>query len=335
MSDMARKLMEDGGPGGAGFDNVTIDHNIDDDHYGDASAARQPSGQIHNTQIEFDFQHAAPVSDLDLEGDIDTSDTHTLLPPPSIAGAGGAEASGAAAVGSALSASCFTLEYYQKFFDVDTEQVQYRLKASVWPYKNAFLRTISGKGDLYGPFWVASTLIFVIAFAGNIVDYKNSYAKGQQDVWRYDFGKISLAATMIYGYISLVPFAVWAVLKYKTTQGPQLMDIVTLYGYSVAIFIPVSFLCIFPWIGSAISWIAIITAILLSGLVVSFNMFEALKGEPDRAMVTPFVGAIFAVHFALGMALKFYFFHHVQFHPTETTTLASTLAAVTATVSAR
>lgn len=29
-------------------------------------------------------------------------------------------------------------------------KVQYRLKASVWPYKNAFLKTISGKGDLYG-----------------------------------------------------------------------------------------------------------------------------------------------------------------------------------------
>lgn len=81
----------------------------------------------------------------------------------------------------------------------------------MWPYKNTFLKTISGKGDLYGtfcsgndgqiasimtrfgqmtgPFWVASTLIFVIAFAGNIVDYNNSYARGQQDAWRYDFSK--------------------------------------------------------------------------------------------------------------------------------------------------
>ena len=52
-----------------------------------------------------------------------------------------------------------------------------------------FLKSIEGKGDLYGPFWVATTLIFAIAFSGNIVDYKNSVGKGEQDVWRYDFDK--------------------------------------------------------------------------------------------------------------------------------------------------
>lgn len=45
---------------------------------------------------------------------------------------------------------------------------------------------------------------------------------------------------MIYGYVSLIPLGVWIVLKYRTTQAPLLMDIVTLYGYSIAIFIPVS-----------------------------------------------------------------------------------------------
>lgn len=45
---------------------------------------------------------------------------------------------------------------------------------------------------------------------------------------------------MIYGYISVIPLVVWVVLKYRTEHAPLLMDVVTLYGYSIAIFIPVS-----------------------------------------------------------------------------------------------
>jgi hypothetical protein len=48
------------------------------------------------------------------------------------------------------SASCFSLDYYRRFFDVDTEQVAFRIRSSFWPHKNQFLTQIEGKGDLYG-----------------------------------------------------------------------------------------------------------------------------------------------------------------------------------------
>jgi hypothetical protein len=83
--------------------------------YGDSSAPRQ--SVIHNTQVEFEFQQSAPVSSLDLEGDIDTSDTHVLLPGPATRSA---PTSGGA---STTAPSCLSVEYFQKFFDVDTEQV--------------------------------------------------------------------------------------------------------------------------------------------------------------------------------------------------------------------
>lgn len=67
----------------------------------------------------------------------------------------------------------------------------------------------STRSAVTGPFWVASTLIFVIAFAGNIVDYNNSYMRGEQDAWRYDFGKSTLtiptfavsALCLVYGML--------------------------------------------------------------------------------------------------------------------------------------
>ena len=63
---------------------------------------------------------------------------------------------------------------------------------------------------------------------------------GQQDAWRYDFNKVSLAATVIYIYIFAVPVALWAYLKFVSKEHPSLLDIITVYGYSVFVFIPMA-----------------------------------------------------------------------------------------------
>ena len=57
------------------------------------------------------------------------------------------------------------------------------------------MEQIQDKGDLYGPIWVTTTLIFVMAMAGNIVDWKESHKQETADAWRYDFNKVTLAAT--------------------------------------------------------------------------------------------------------------------------------------------
>eukprot|EP00039_Didymoeca_costata_P030525 m.30005 g.30005 ORF g.30005 m.30005 type:complete len:114 (-) comp8162_c0_seq1:52-393(-) len=87
------------------------------------------------------------------------------------------------------SASCYTLDFYKRFFDVDTEQVLFRIRSSCWPIHNKFLSQIQGKGDLYGPIWIGTTLIFVVAMVGNIVDWKDSFERNEQDAWKYDFNK--------------------------------------------------------------------------------------------------------------------------------------------------
>ena len=72
------------------------------------------------------------------------------------------------------------------------------------------------------------------------------------DAWRYDFNKVTLAATVVYTYIGLMPVLLWGVLKYFNSTGntpPSLLDIITVYGYSLFVYIPVAIICIFPWIG--------------------------------------------------------------------------------------
>eukprot|EP00040_Diaphanoeca_grandis_P027931 m.160091 g.160091 ORF g.160091 m.160091 type:complete len:327 (-) comp31170_c1_seq10:442-1422(-) len=209
-------------------------------------------------------------------------------------------------------ATCLSLDFYKPYFNVDTEQVVFRIKSSFWPYKNTFLRSIEGKGDLYGPFWVATTLIFVIALAGNIVDYNNSFKKGEQDAWHYDFDKVSLAATLIYGYVSLVPFGLWAAMKWRLKGPPLLLDVFTLYGYSLFVFIPVSFVCIFPWIGQEIAWTSIIFAMSVSGYVLLKNIHATLITNNGWAQISTLLMGVAIVHIGLTLLLKFYFFTHVH-----------------------
>lgn len=61
-----------------------------------------------------------------------------------------------------------TIEYYQPFFDVDTEDVKDRLKLALIPFKDTFFQISKDSPDLYGPFWILTTLIVMIAANGNI-----------------------------------------------------------------------------------------------------------------------------------------------------------------------
>ena len=68
------------------------------------------------------------------------------------------------------------MQFYQQFFDVDTDDVMKRVLWSVLPRPggstaNFFKSKIRAKPDLYGPFWICVTLIFSMAIAGNIASY--------------------------------------------------------------------------------------------------------------------------------------------------------------------
>ena len=65
------------------------------------------------------------------------------------------------------------IEYYQKYFQIDTQQVFERLLGSIIlrPNTSYFNSTIRHNPDLYGPFWICATFILTVAISGNIVNY--------------------------------------------------------------------------------------------------------------------------------------------------------------------
>jgi hypothetical protein len=134
----------------------------------------------------------------------------------------------------------FSVVAYRPYFNVDTVDVLERIKDSLFPYQSDFVEKTSHNPDMYGPFWICSTLVFVTAALGNFAAYlAHKTSAGGGEAWHYDINKVTYAAIMFYGYVGVIPLGLYFLLKYLgVTSG--LVQLWCLYGYSLFVFIPAS-----------------------------------------------------------------------------------------------
>ncbi len=67
-----------------------------------------------------------------------------------------------------------SVDFYRRFFDVDTDEVGARILGAVVPVRGrSFLQDVTKRRpDLYGPFWICTTLVVSVAVTGNMVREK-------------------------------------------------------------------------------------------------------------------------------------------------------------------
>ncbi|XP_070563830.1 protein YIPF1-like [Ptychodera flava] len=214
--------------------------------------------------------------------------------------------------------SFWTFEYYQTFFDVETYQVLRRLLGSFVPKPSKNFRDeVRANPDLYGPFWVCITLVFTTAITGDVANYFAT--AGHPDLeWHPDFKKVSIAATAIFCYWWFIGSSLWGVLTWRKSQaGYSYLEIICIYGYSLFIYIPVSFLYVIPihWV----QWVLLILALLLSGGVLLLTFWPAVRDDDKKIAIAIMVG-IFLLHAVLAVGFKFYFFNAPEIIDTGTDT---------------
>lgn len=205
------------------------------------------------------------------------------------------------------SPSFWTFEYYQQFFNVDTHQVLKRVAGSMTPIpKRNYLEThIRPSPDLYGPFWICTTLVFTTAVAGNLANYMASAGKDYK--WKYDFHKVTFAATAIFTYWWLLPTVLYGVLWWrKSAAGYTFLEMLCVYGYSLAIYIPISIL----WVINVVwlQWLLVILGAVLSGGVLLLTFWPAVK-EDTKNVAIAVMALIFIFHLLLAAGFVMYFFH--------------------------
>jgi len=184
---------------------------------------------------------------------------------------------------------CFnwcSMAHYQKYFEVSTEEVFKRGKRALIPtcFTKPFY-LVNEKPDLYGPFWICTTLVILLASASNFTEWIYFKPTEEHPVWRANFAQVIASICLLYSEITIVPLIVWMAMKYSGKKKP-FAEIISLYGYSLVTFIPNLIFCMITL--ESVQWISIILTYLLS---VSFllrnithNMLKLSDGEPATMM---------------------------------------------------
>ncbi|XP_074641704.1 protein YIPF1-like isoform X2 [Tubulanus polymorphus] len=204
--------------------------------------------------------------------------------------------------------SFWTFEYYQAFFDVNSYDVLRRISGSMIPNpRRNYLRLhIRPTPDLYGPFWICTTLVFTTAICGNLANYISC---GRYDYeWRYDFHKVTFAAAAIFAYWWLIPTGIFGLLWWRgNPAGYTYMEIICVYGYSLAIYIPVSILWVIPY--AWLQWLLVLIGMILSGSVLLMTFWPAVREDVNKRVAWITMAVIFIFHGMLAAGFVLYFFH--------------------------
>jgi protein YIPF1/2 len=203
----------------------------------------------------------------------------------------------------------WTLPFYAQFFDVDTSTVLTRCRAALLPFlphTPPFLDTLDGNPDLYGPFWIATTVVVILFLTGTISQYLARQDKGH---FEYDFKLLSGAAGLVYGYTAFVPAGLWAVLKWFGAQGVELVECWALYGYANLVWIAVAILSWSPL--TALNYVLVGLGYALSVFFLIKNLYpviSATEKKTSQALLIVVVG----LHAGLAIAINILFFAHAS-----------------------
>ncbi|KAH7366008.1 hypothetical protein KP509_18G058700 [Ceratopteris richardii] len=186
---------------------------------------------------------------------------------------------------------------YQPYFDVNTEDVSQRILHSLLLNWGEFMTVTNHNPDLYGPFWICTTLIFVASAFGNFSTYLSNSSS-----WQFDIGKVNWAAGLFYAYTFLLPLLLYFFLKYINV-ALGLVQLWCLYGYSLFVFIPVSFIALVPV--SVLKWVVVAGAGLISTTFVITSLKMHL-GSSEWSFVVIIGLIILQASFALAFKILFF-----------------------------
>ncbi|MCJ1370471.1 hypothetical protein MMC20_001684 [Loxospora ochrophaea] len=195
----------------------------------------------------------------------------------------------------------WTLSFYAQFFDVDTAEVLRRARSALFPRSN-FLDILDGNPDLYGPIWIATTVVFILFLTATISQY---LARRHEGHFEYDFRILSGAAGLVYGYTALVPVALWGVLKWFGSEGASVLECWALYGYANLIWVPVALISWSPI--EVLNWVFVAVGFAVSGVFLVRNLWPVVSAT-DKKTSRVLLVVVVVLHAGLAVAIKELFF---------------------------
>ena len=193
-------------------------------------------------------------------------------------------------------------ESFGKYFNVEVSDIKQKLKGSLIPFNKSFYESIEINADLYGPFWIFTTIIFLIALIGNFSSYVHAEDKTKIV---YDYNHVPHAIFIIYGFGFGAPIVLWIIMKFIFRIDIDLLTNLCIYGYSYTILIPILLVCIIPF--KLVATLALLYFLIHSCTFLFHNMYLVIQ---QRAQKSKYVvlGLLGGIQLLLFFFLKFYFF---------------------------
>jgi hypothetical protein len=243
--------------------------------------------------------------------------------------------------------SCFRLDTYGRYFDVDTADVAARVRGSLTQFflPDQFRTAVVGddpsaeppaavppdadaaalpgdydralKGpDLYGPVWVGITLIFILGVTSNLSAYMHHRQKAKRssegeevEEFEADIHHLLRAGSVVIFFALGVPTAFWFATQCLGMPSVQWAMWMTIYGYAQ---VPVLVGSLVAWIlpVDLWHWIALGCAVGASGLLVVRNLSTPLLSQDSasHAKAAPIILGILGAQFVYLCVLKIAFY---------------------------
>ena len=195
------------------------------------------------------------------------------------------------------------------YFNVDSATIKKRLISSLIPFRyNNFYSTFSEAPDLYGPFWILTTIVCTVFIAGNFERYMRS---SEEEKFEYNFRLVPVAAMILYGIGLGLPLLTKFLLNlYGLQENTRPLAVTAgIYGYSFSSFILTTLICAVPY--DLIQWLAIGYSAVVSLVFLIRMYWEDFKENLDGKIRWIAILILCCVQLALLLTFKLYFFKHV------------------------
>jgi hypothetical protein len=101
--------------------------------------------------------------------------------------------------------------------------------------------------------------------------------------------------------------AIYTLLYYRNAAIQySFIELVSLYGYSLPIFVPVSILWVVHF--QSFRWFLIIVSVLLSGAVLVSTIWDAVKSDKNKLLAFGIIFGVIFLHSAFAIGMKEYYF---------------------------
>jgi hypothetical protein len=169
----------------------------------------------------------------------------------------------------------------------------------LYPRSN-FLDVLDGNPDLYGPFWIATTVVMILFLTGTVSEYLST-----SHHFEYDFRLLSGAAGLIYGYTGVIPIALWGALRWFGSSSADLIECWALYGYANLVWIAVALVSWSPL--TALNWVLVGVGFGWTVFFLLRNLYPVLSATDVKTSKILLI-LVIVLHAGLAVAIKVLFF---------------------------